>query len=84
MDANRTSLLRELGEGRYWNIRLRVFEKHAVNLFSRPGAKLVEVSGPQKMEIIERERKAVGKLPVRVDNRVLGRTFSKDGNTIPA
>jgi hypothetical protein len=34
------------------------------------------------MEIIERRRKAMGKLPAKVDDRLLGRVFGKDGKTI--
>ena len=95
MDTHRTRLVEELsrlaeergeprgrGERRYWYIRLRVFEKIADNVLSRPGTKLVEVSGPQKMEIIERRRKAMRKLPAKVDDRAMGRIFDKDGKTI--
>ena len=90
MDTNRTRLVRELGKvglgerkySRYWWIRFRVFEKIADNVLSPPATKLVVVSGPQKMEIVERRRRAMGKLPARVDDRAMGRVFDKDGKTI--
>jgi hypothetical protein len=48
----------------------------------REGVDLVDVHGPQYIEIVERALKAAGNFPAKIDDRAWGRMFGKDGKTI--
>ena len=50
---------------RYWHLRFKAAADR--------GAKFVEISGPLHVETIERQRKAYGARPAKIDNKPMGR-----------
>jgi hypothetical protein len=84
LDASRDELIWEIGESKYWSIRNHVFLKSLMSALSQPGARFREISGPQRMMIMERVYKRLNPLAPPLSNRQLARMFGRSDKTIKA